>query len=98
MVSTSNFQHWPATKHWLRQDFGDPMQNGLGHKICRAINPETQKEVQAVFIPKDKAGYWSGEICASASIADSSIIDDDEAALRKHQLYLGVCVGFGLVQ
>ena len=69
------------------QDFGDPATNGLNHKVVKTINPATHKEVQAVFIPKEKDGYWSGAVSHSAQFADTSIVDDDEAALRKNQLY-----------
>ena len=69
------------------QDFGDPATNGVNHKVVKTINPVSQKEVQAVFIPKEKDGYWEGSVSHSAQFADTSIVDDDEAALRKNQLY-----------
>ena len=54
--------------------------------MVKTVNPVTQKEVQAVFVPKEKEGYWSGSVSHSAQFADTSIVDDDEAALRKNQL------------
>lgn len=42
-----------------------------------------------MFVPKQKAGYWSGSMSYNATFEDKSIVDDDESALRRGQLHLG---------
>ncbi len=50
------------------------------------VDPSTQQQVQAVFVPKLKPGYWSGSVQSSLSLSDSKVVDDDVDALRKGQL------------
>ena len=69
------------------QDFGDPATNGLNHSVSTTLDPTTQKQVQAVFIPKLAKGYWSGEVSNAKGVKDRQILDSDAEALRKNQLH-----------
>ncbi len=74
-----------SPKHGL-QEFGSPTKNGLGHAYTTTLHPVTQKPIRAVFIPKFKAGTWSGSVGNMTAVEDTSILDNDETALRKNQL------------
>ena len=68
---------------------GDPATNGLGHSVTTTVDPKTQQKVQAVFIPKLKAGYWSGEVENLKALTDRSVVDSHTDAIRQNQLCAG---------
>ena len=70
------------------QEFGSPTKNGLGHRVTKTTDPLTCQLVDAVFMPKLKAGMWNGEISNHSFVSSSEIVDDDCTALRKNQLHL----------
>ena len=70
------------------QEFGSPSKNGLGHVVTKTTNPLTCQPVEAVFVPKLKAGMWNGEISNHSFVTSSQVVDDDCNALRKNQLHL----------
>ncbi len=56
--------------------------------MCKTVNPLTQEQVDAVFIPKMKTGYWSGSLSNQQIIQDTAVVDDDANCLRSGQLKL----------
>lgn len=69
-----------------KKEFGSPSKNGLGHVVTKTTNPLTCQPVEAVFVPKLKAGMWNGEISNHSFVTSSQVVDDDCNALRKNQL------------
>lgn len=79
---------WHFHFQFCSQDFGSPNRNGLGHKVCKTVDPVSQKQVDAVFVPKLKKGYWQGSISNIQQLSDSTVVDDDANSLRVNQLLL----------
>ena len=71
------------SQSWF-EDFGSPGKNG--HKVISAVNPDTQQECEAVFIPKRAKGEWDCAIQFNDKVHKDEMVDNDLDALRTGQL------------
>ena len=62
----------------------DPSTNG--HETYTIDDPATAKPMQAVWVPKNKSGYFEGKVSGVKRLKMCERIDDDSSALRGNQL------------
>ena len=75
---------WVALDQYKKDMGSDPEANG--HRCQKVDDPLTGKEIDAVFVPEKKPGYFSGKITAAKRVKLSETVDDDIRALRTNQV------------